>query len=442
MAELWQLSASEGAEQIRRRKISSEALVRACLERIEAVEPVIRAFVDLQAEQALQQARLADSMTSASDRLLHGVPVAVKEVLDVRGMRCSWGTPIHRRRIPFGDAAAVERLKAAGAIVLGTTVSTEYAIAAAGPTSNPYDPCRTPGGSSSGSAAAVASGMVPLALGSQSIGSIVRPSTYCGVYGLKATRGAISTSGCMPLAKELDHVGAIARSAEDLALACRVLFGYDASDSASHVVEPPPLTGWSLPREVVRIDGGLYGRVERESREAVNRTVKGLVAAGLEMRRLKLPEEFERISWCVQTLLCRGMYVYHGDERARCGGRMSERVRALIDEGAGISDAEYQQAWDLVGRLSGFLGSHIGEGSVAVCAATDGIAPPLGDGTGSPMPQALWTVVGWPVVALPCGRHRDLPIGVQLVTGPGDEQLLFSAARVAREGGARMPGSD
>src|SRR5665213_1589187 len=178
MSEHWRLGASEAARRIQAGELRSESLVAACLERIEAVEPTVRAFVDLRAAEALEQARKMDLAGPSANRPLHGVPVAVKEVFDVRCMRCSWGTAIHADRRPAADAGAVERLRAAGAIVLGTLVSTEYAIAAAGPTTNPHDPGRTPGGSSSGSAAAVASHMVPLALGSQSIGSTVRPALY------------------------------------------------------------------------------------------------------------------------------------------------------------------------------------------------------------------------------------------------------------------------
>lgn len=224
MSDLASLGAAQAVAEIRSGEITCEQLVAACLNRITEREPEVRAFVDLRAADALAFARELDLGTPRADQVLYGAPVAIKEVFDVKGLLCGWGTPIHAERRPASDAPAVARLKRAGAVVVGTTVSTEYAIAAAGPSTNPCDPQRSPGGSSSGSAAAVAAGMVPLALGSQSIGSIVRPATYCGVFGLKPTRGAISTLGGMPLARELDHVGPIARHPEDLALACQVLF--------------------------------------------------------------------------------------------------------------------------------------------------------------------------------------------------------------------------
>lgn len=429
MPELWRLSAWEAADRIRRGELKSERLVGACLERIAAVEPTVRAFVDLQAEQALDQARRLDAAGPRPDQPLHGVPVAIKEVFDVRGMRCCWGTPIHRDRVPRSDAAAVEKVKAAGAVILGTVVSTEYAIAAAGPTTNPHDPERTPGGSSSGPAAAVASFMVPLALGSQSIGSIVRPSLYCGVLGLKPTKGAISNFGGMALAAELDHVGPIARAPEDLALACRILFGRDPRDPASLSIDPPPLSGWKRAQKAIRVHGPLRNRVHEESREALERALAGLEAAGLALETLELPTEFDRIQWCIETVLCRGMVLHHGADRDRQGNLMSERVRHLVDRGRGIGNAEHGEALALARHYADFLKHRLGDATVMVNAATEGVAPPRSEGTGFPILQALWTLIGWPVLALPCASHGHLPIGVQLAAAPGEEQLLLAAAR-------------
>ena len=239
--ELIGLGAAAAAATVRAGTCTSEALVAACLERVAACEPEIKAFVELRPDRALAEARARDREAAEARGSLHGVPVAVKEVFDVAGMLCTWGTPIHRGRMPSVDAAAVARIRAAGAVIVGTTVSTEYAVWAAGPTVNPYDPGRTPGGSSSGSAAAVATGMVPFALGSQTIGSVVRPAVYCGVLGMKPSKGAISNAGAMPLSPFLDHVGFLARNTEDLALACQVLFGSDSEDAYSEEIQAPIL---------------------------------------------------------------------------------------------------------------------------------------------------------------------------------------------------------
>jgi Asp-tRNA(Asn)/Glu-tRNA(Gln) amidotransferase A subunit family amidase len=216
MAELADLSAAEAARQIREGSCSAEELTAACLDRIHLMEPVVRAFVDLNSERALDESRDRDRQGAENRGILHGVPVAIKEIYDVAGFESTWGTPIHAGHRPTTDSDVARRLREAGAVVVGTTVSTEYAAAAAGPTTNPSDPSRTPGGSSSGSTAAVAASMVPIAMGSQTVGSIIRPTVYCGVFGLKPSRGAISSRGAMPLAQYLDHPGPITRHLDDM----------------------------------------------------------------------------------------------------------------------------------------------------------------------------------------------------------------------------------
>ena len=420
------LSVAAAAAAIRERHLGCEELTRACLDRIAQLEPTVRAFVDLQPEAALQRARELDRGTPRADQALYGIPVAIKEVFDVAGYRCAWGTPVHAGRIPAHDAEAVARLKAAGAVILGTAVSTEYAIAAAGPTTNPHDSSRSPGGSSSGPAAAVAAHMVPLALGSQSIGSIVRPSVYCGVLGLKPTRGAISNRGAMQLAVELDQAGPIARTPEDLVLACRVLFAQDPLDVASHAVPVPDLS--SPAREIVDVVGPLRGRVQAASREAVEHALSACRKAGLPMRRVELPAEFDRIDDVVWTLICRGVAAHHGGDYDRAASSMSHRMRELVERGRAITDENHQRARGLASRFANFLTRLLPPGSVAVQAAADDVAPLRTNGTGSPLLQALWTVVGFPAAAVPCGMVGGLPVGVQLAAAPKHESTLLTAA--------------
>ncbi|MGN2392393.1 amidase [Pelomicrobium sp. G1] len=422
------LSATAAVAAIRKGRLTSEALVRACLERIAEREPEVRAFVDLQADVALARARALDARGPRDDEPLFGVPVAIKEIFDVAGYRCAWGTPIHSYRIPSADAPAVARLKKAGAVVLGTVVSTEYAVAAAGPTTNPHDPSRSPGGSSSGSAAAVAAGMVPLALGSQSIGSIVRPSIYCGVLGLKPTKGAISIQGCMPLAEELDHAGPIARTADDIATACRVLFGREPGDPYSRPIAPPD-DATAPPSHVLEAIGPLRSRVGRGSAAAVQQAVSSLRKAGLPVSRIELPPDFDRIEWVAHTLLCRGIARHHGTDRDLHGERMSEPMRALVDRGRAVTDGEHARALRLARQFGEQLAAMLTPGTVMVTAAVDDVAPPIEEGTGSPLLQGLATVTGLPALAVPCARHDGLPVGVQLVAGHGQEGLLLSAAR-------------
>jgi Asp-tRNA(Asn)/Glu-tRNA(Gln) amidotransferase A subunit family amidase len=422
------LSATAAVAAIRKGRLTSEALVRACLERIAMRDPHVRAFVDLQADTALARARQLDARGPRDDELLFGVPVAIKETIDVAGYRCPWGTPIHAHRIPAADAAAVAQLKKAGAVILGTVVSTEYAVAAAGPTTNPHDPSRSPGGSSSGSAAAVAAAMVPLALASQGIGSIVRPSIYCGVLGLKPTKGAISTRGCMPLAQVLDHVGPMARTAEDIALACRILFSPDPDDPSPCAIAPPE-DATAPPSHVLEAIGPLRSRVGRGSAAAVQQAVSSLRKAGLPVSRIELPLDFDRIEWVAYTLLCRGIARNHGVERDLHGERMSESLRALVDRGRAVTDREHARALRLARQFGEQLAAMLPPGTVMVTAAVDDVAPPIDQGTGCPLLQGLATVAGLPALAVPCARHDGLPVGVQLVAGHGQEGVLLAAAR-------------
>lgn len=422
-------SAARLAAAIRDGDLSCEAATAACLARIDAREPVLRAFVHIDPDAALARARERDRRAPRDDEPLYGVPVAVKEVFDVAGYRCAWGTPLHADRMPDTDAPPVARLKAAGAVIVGTTVSTEYAIAAAGPTTNPYDPARTPGGSSSGSAAAVAAGCVPLALGSQTIGSIVRPATYCGVLGLKPTRGAISTRGGMALASELDHVGMLARDAEDIALACRVLFARDPDDPGSRAVTPPGAMRIVLPERAVHVVGHLDERVQPASAQAVECALEALRRAGVPIAQLTLPPDFaQQIEWITYTLLSRGIALHHGADFDRGAAQMSARMRALVERGRATGDAEHAQARAAAQSLARRLAQMLPPGTVAVSAAVDDVAPPLSEGTGAPILQAPWTVAGLPVLAVPCGRANGLPIGVQIAAGAGQEGALLAAA--------------
>src|ERR687892_2259034 len=230
--ELPDLSAAEAARRIREGQLASEELVRACLERIRELEPKVQAWTFLDEEHALAQARALDERKRNGEPLgpLHGVPVGIKDIFDTADMPTENGSVIHAGRTPSRDATALSRLRAAGAVIMGKTVTTEFAHFSPGKTRNPHNPEHTPGGSSSGSAAAVAAGMVPLALGSQTNGSVIRPAAFCGVHGFKPTHGLIPRSGILKLSRTLDHVGLFARGIEDLALLLEQLQGYDEHD--------------------------------------------------------------------------------------------------------------------------------------------------------------------------------------------------------------------
>lgn len=417
MSGLVDLDATEAAAAIRQGDLKSEALVRACLERIDSLESRVRAFRDLVSpDEVLTEARNFDRR-KVRQGALYGVPIAIKEVFDVKGLRCCWGTSIHQARVPEHDAAVVAKLRDAGAVILGTTISTEYAIAAAGPTTNPYDGLRTPGGSSSGSAAAVAARMVPLALGSQTVGSVVRPATYCGVYGFKPAHGVVDTQGAMPLSSLLDHVGILAGTPADIALAYGVLLGDGVK--FEHL---------RIPRRVYLVEGHLRQHIEPPTRTALDRAGKALEAAGAAAIPKDLPGDFDEAVNCLNTILRRDIAAHHGGDRDRAGEQMSDRMRDLVERGRTVSNDEYANAVRRAEGYRQFLLKLLADDSIILAPATDGFAPPLEEGTGPPDLQGLYSLTGLPALAVPCGTVQGLPVGVQLVAAPGREAVLLAVA--------------
>ena len=241
--ELAALSGLEAQRLLSEGKITALELTEACLDRIAAEEPRVHAWAYLDPELTRAQARRCDEARQLGrpQGPLHGVPVGIKDIIDTRDMPTENGTPLHAGRRPTRDAAVVERLRAAGAVILGKTVTTELAVYHPGKTRNPHDPERTPGGSSSGSAAAVAAGMVPLAVGSQTNGSVIRPASYCGVFAFKPSHGLISRFGVLAQSRPLDHIGVFARTLEDLALIADALIGFDARDRDTRLEAAPRL---------------------------------------------------------------------------------------------------------------------------------------------------------------------------------------------------------
>ncbi len=432
VSELADLSATELRHLLSRRDCSAVDIVASCLKRIREREPVVKAFVDLDEEGAVAQAKACDRIPAQG--VLHGIPVAVKDTVDVAGMRCTWGTPIYADRVPATDAAVVRRLREAGAVIVGTTVTTEYAIAHAGPTTNPHNPAHTPGGSSSGSGAAIAARMVPIAVATQSVGSIIRPSIFCGVFGLKPTLGAISTAGAMPLSPRLDHVGPMARTVEDIALATEVMFGREGGDAGGVEIAPPRLRALPPSTRVLRVDGPLSDRIEAPTAAALDRAQRALEGAGLQVSAVDLPDRFSRLIACYETIIFRDLAERHGADYDKHAHRMSERFREIIQAGR----ATTQDAYDAAVADAAFYRAHILEllagDTVILTPATDGSAPKVSDRTGEQKLQSLWTVTGVPSLATPCGKVGGLPVGVQLVAAPGREDLALAVARVVGAG--------
>src|SRR5664279_3163272 len=285
-----ELTACEAAAEIARGAISAEAYTRACLVRIAVVESEVHAFIHLDPAHALAQARALDKHKRDGSLIgaLHGIPVAIKDIFDTADYPTECGTPQLAGRRPKADATVVAKLREEGAVIIGKTVTTEFAYFHPGKTRNPRDPTRTPGGSSSGSAAAVAAGMVPLAIGSQTNGSMIRPAAFCGVFGVKPSHGLVSRAGALTLSRTLDHVGAFARSLEDLALILDCIVGHDLADPDSRhfaspgfrtaAAEPPP-----LPPSFAFVRTPIWDKAEPEAREALEELAKALGAGEVEL---------------------------------------------------------------------------------------------------------------------------------------------------------------
>lgn len=426
MIELCDLTATALQQKLQRRECSAAEVAESCCDRIESLEPKVKSFVHYERSAVVEQARRLDS--SGARGPLHGIPVAIKDTIDVAGLICSWGTAVHGKRIPTQDAAVVRRLREAGAVIVGTTVSTEYAIARSGPTRNPHDLARTPGGSSSGSGAAVAARMVPIALGTQTLGSIVRPATHCGIYGYKPTVGTISMDGVMPLLPMFDVIGPMARCLDDIALCNAVISPLSGS------TQDRPKAG----APILQITGPYEERIEPETAVALHETSAILQAAGHPVVSHQLPDEFSSLTECFETLVFRAMAQEHGRDRDEHGEMMSGRFREIIDRGRAVTQIEYQAALAKRQIYCDYLDSLLDIDSIVLAPATDGVAPPYSERTGDQKVQSLWSVVGYPALAVPCSPIDGLPVGVQLVCKRAKDALVIAAGRILESGLAHV----
>ena len=408
--------------------LSASQLVEQCLSRIRNVDGEIRAFVEVDADGARSAAAAADAMAVVDRGRLNGLPVAVKEVFDVSGLHCGWGSPIHRDRVPSDDAEVVDRLRSAGAIVVGTTVSTEFAIAAPGPTVNPHDHARTPGGSSSGPAAAVAAGMVPVAIGSQTVGSVVRPAAYCGIFGLKPTLGAIPGRGGMVLSPRLDHPGIFARSARDLPLVCQALFGRGPEDKTGTDIAAPAALPDVRDIHVLVSKSIPPDPVSPQSESAAELAAKCIAQAGATIEPFNFPRKYDAVFDTLHTIMTHDMAAVHGEARDRHGELMSDTLRSLIDHGRTIPRARYDDAVAMADDWRGEFEALLGSDAVLLTPAAVATAPLLDKGTGSNRPQALWSLLGLPVIAAPVALHEGLPLAVQMGAGPAREACVIALA--------------
>ncbi len=433
--ELNQLHAIDAARGIREGVFSSEQLVQSCLGRIQATDDEIRAWAFLDPEHALRQARAADEWRLEGKALgaLHGVPVGIKDIIDTHDMPTEDGTVLHAGRMPDRDATLVARLREAGAVIMGKTVTTELATYAPGKTRNPHDPDHTPGGSSSGSAAAVAADMAPLAVGTQTNGSVIRPAAYCGVFGFKPTFGLISRHGVLRQSRWLDQIGVFARCVEDLALIAEPLIGFDENDSDTRPVARPPLLATAMQDPPIRpwvmfIKTPVWDKAEAETQEAFAELVENI---GEQVEEFEFPAQFGQATEWHRTIMEADIAKNFDAEYERGAAKLSASLRGQIERGRRVSAVDYNRALDKIPALNRILTDLFEQRcDVILTPAATGTAPRGLDTTGDPVFCTLWTLCGMPSMTLPLMRGGNgLPLGVQLVARRGDDARLLRTAR-------------
>jgi aspartyl-tRNA(Asn)/glutamyl-tRNA(Gln) amidotransferase subunit A len=436
MPELHDLTAAEAARRIRAGSLTATALVEACLRRIDAIEPAVGAWVHLDREGALATARARDAEAAAGRWMgaLHGVPVALKDIFDAAGYVTTAGAPPFAHRRPTVDAASVTRLRAAGAVVMGKVTTTAFALMDPTATRNPWHREHTPGGSSAGSAAAVGGRMVPLALGSQTVGSTLRPAVFCGAVGFKATHGRISAAGVVPLCWSTDHVGMFSRSVEDAALALGVLAGHDAADPLS-LAQPVEAYASDLaaadPSVPPRIGvlRELVDRAEPEYSKHLRSVVDRLAAAGATIVSQRLPASFAPIHDQGQVVVRSEAAAFHAEMFARHAAEYPPKLREALEEGRRFTAMQYLAARDALRRFRADMAPLAASVDAMLSPVAPGAAPHGLGSTGDAWFCAPWSFSGMPSIAFPSGlAGNGLPIGVQLTSGVLAERRLLQAA--------------
>jgi Asp-tRNA(Asn)/Glu-tRNA(Gln) amidotransferase A subunit family amidase len=428
------LGAVATAQQIGEGKLTSEELTRACLARIEAREPEVQAWAFLDPEHALRQARAADEWRKRGRPLgpLHGMPVGVKDIIDTADMPTENGTVLHAGRRPRQDATLVSLLRAAGAVILGKTVTTELAVYGPNKTRNPHNLDHTPGGSSSGSAAAVADGMVPLAIGTQTNGSVIRPASFCGVYGFKPSHGLIPRTGVLAQSPPLDTVGVMAADLEGLAFLAEPLMAFDAKDPASqpsarpHLLEvlraPPP-----VPPRLAFVRSPVWDQAAEDTKAGFAELVEAL---GERVEQVALSASFDDAIEIHRTIMEADLAKSFAREYEQGRDQLTSRLREMIERGQTIRAVDYNRAVARIATLNAILAEFFASFDAILTPAAPGEAPSGLGSTGSPVFCTIWTLCGTPAVTLPLLTGTSgLPIGVQLVGEKGDDARLLRTAR-------------
>jgi Asp-tRNA(Asn)/Glu-tRNA(Gln) amidotransferase A subunit family amidase len=419
MPDLHTLTATEAAKRIGAGTLTSEALTASCLERITAREPQVHAWIHLDPKYALEQARTLDR--GPRKGALHGIPLGVKDIIDTADMPTGYGSAIYVGHRPAWDAACVAQVRDAGAVIMGKTVTSEFAGYHVGPTLNPHDPARTPGISSMGSAAATADMHVPIAFGSQTGGSIIRPAAFCGSIGYKPSFGTFNRTGVHALVDSLDHLGHFARSVEDIALLGQVLTG--RRDFGAGDLPRAPRIGFCRSPQ--------WEKAQPEIKKAVEDAAAVLKKAGAEVVDAELPAPCAGLNEaCITFIRYEGARTFAYEYRDRRGG-MSAPLKAMVDAGLAMSYDTYAAARALAETCRALVATMFKDKNldVLVTPSAECEAPLLANAIGDSVFNRLWTLLHVPALAMTTGKSpRGLPVGIQII-GPmhGDSGFLQAA---------------
>ncbi len=428
------LSATDAIRYMKEGKLSSVQLVEACIKRIDETEGEIKAWARVDREAALARADEMDDLRKRGFTmgLLHGIPVGLKDIVDTQGIPTERGSPICEGRVPDADAEIVNRLLEAGAVILGKTKTTEFAFVHPTDTANPHGKDRSPGGSSSGSAAAVAAHQVPLAVGTQTNGSVIRPASFCGIYGFKPTEGQISRAGILQTSVTLDQVGGFARSLPDIALLSQALSSYDPADPASRPIPRPDYIGGAAAGVLVEpaiawFDLPFDDRCSEDSREAMSELLEAIEP---EIERIPAPPAFANLL-NVQAIIHQYEFVRHLEaELTGHWDLVSDTLKPVVERGRSFTKDEYEDALDIRQKAREYFRAFFLDYDAIITPSSAGEAPQIASAhTGDPAFCTIWTVAGLPALNIPLlVGENGLPIGVQLVGSLGHDARLLRTA--------------
>ena len=435
MPQIHELTAAELARQIRDRTITPVEVAQALLARMDALEPQFEAWVRVDRETVLADAqqRQAEMDSGAETGPLHGVPIGIKDIYNIAGIPTTAGSKVYADYVPDETAVTIDLLQKAGAIMLGKTVTTEFACLDPSHTKNPWNPAHTPGGSSSGSAVSVAARMCPIAMGSQTVGSVLRPASYNGIVGLKPTYGRVSRRGVVPVSWSLDTVGWMGRSVEDMALLLQVMAGPDDLDPvASRLPAGDYISGLesARPPKIGLITSFFMEESDQEIQQRTRAVLEELKSAGASVLELKLPESFQTAFQDQLLIMGVEAAAFHKPMYEKQAQDYRPKLREMLGQGLATDATTYSKALERRLRFTADMKELAEQADVLLTPSTP--TAPLADltNTGDTRFQGPWTSCGLPTITLPAGlAESGLPMGIQLIAPPFEEARLLAIAR-------------